>query len=225
MAQIDKNTVEATNQLKNKYVFVHEKENAEKKILFVGNSITLHGVKEDIGWFNSWGMAASSEDNDYVHLVMKGLCDNSVTASYCICQVSSWESKYKTGCSLLENYENARKFDADIIIIRCIENCPWNDFDADTFEYEYKKLIEYLNPNKKAKVILTTSFWKHPGDDVIVKTGKDLDYPCIYLGNLGEDDTMKAIGLFDNSGIANHPGDKGMKTIADLLLEKINKII
>ena len=26
---------------------------------------------------------------------------------------------------LLENYENAREFDADIIIMRCIENCPW----------------------------------------------------------------------------------------------------
>lgn len=43
--------------------------------------------------FNSCCMAASNEDNDYVHLVMKELCDNVVTASYCICQVSVWESK------------------------------------------------------------------------------------------------------------------------------------
>ncbi len=225
MAQIDKNTVEAQNQLKNEYVFIHEKENAEIKILFVGNSITLHGVKEEIGWFNSWGMAASSEDNDYVHLVMKWLRDNGITASYCICQVSNWEAEYRTGHSLLGNYEKAREFDADIIVMRCIENCPWNDFDADAFEPEYKKLIEYFNPNKKAKVILTTSFWKHPGDDVIMKTGKDLCYPCVYLGNLGEDETMKAIGLFDCSGVADHPGDKGMKIIADMLTEKIGTII
>lgn len=36
---------------------------------------------------------------------------------------------------------------------------------------------------------------------------------------------MKAIGEFDNSGIKNYPGDKGMKNIADLLIEEIYKII
>ena len=225
MAQIDKNTVEATNQLQTKSVQIHEKENSQVKILFVGNSITLHGVKEDIGWFNSWGMAASSEETDYVHLVMKGLSDSGISASYGICQVAGWELKYKIGESLLERYENARSFDADIIIMRCVENCPCQDFEADIFEREYKKLIGYLNPNQKARVVLTTSFWKHPGDDVIIKTGKELDFPCVYLGNLGEDDTMKAIGLFENSGVANHPGDKGMKMIADGILETVRTIL
>ena len=73
MTQIDKNTVEAINQLKNKFVFLNEKDNADVRIMFVGNSITLHGVKEDIGWHNSWGMAASSEENDYVHRIVKQL--------------------------------------------------------------------------------------------------------------------------------------------------------
>lgn len=85
-------------------------------------------------------------------------------------------------------------------------------------------MIDYLNPNKKAKVILTTGFWKHPGDNVIIKIGKDFDYPCIYLGDLGEDDSMKAIGLFEHSGVDNHPGDLGMKTIADRLLDEIYRL-
>ncbi len=224
MAQIEKNTVEAKNQLKSQFVFINKKENADKKILFVGNSITMHGIKEDIGWHNAWGMAASAEENDYVHIVMKKLEDSGVNASYCICQVSVWETKYKTGSQMLDTYEKAREFDADIIVMRCIENCPFNDFDTNAFESEYKSLIDYLNPNKKAKVILTTSFWKHPGDDVIIKAGNDLNYPCVYLGNLGEDDSMKAIGLFENSGVANHPGDLGMKTIANLLLDEINRL-
>ena len=30
---------------------------AKKKILIVGNSITWHAPKEEIGWFGNWGMA------------------------------------------------------------------------------------------------------------------------------------------------------------------------
>lgn len=38
------------------------------KILFVGNSITRHGVCRELGWEHEAGMAASSEENDYIHL-------------------------------------------------------------------------------------------------------------------------------------------------------------
>ena len=99
------------------------------------------------------------------------------------------------------------------------------NFDKDTFYREYQNLIDYLNPAGKAKIILTTGFWKHPGDDTIIRIAKEREYPYIYLGELGEDDKMKAIGIFEHTGIANHPGDLGMKHIAELIWEKIKEVI
>ena len=41
------------------------------RVLFVGNSITLHSPRPQIGWTSNWGMAASARDKDYVHLLQK----------------------------------------------------------------------------------------------------------------------------------------------------------
>ena len=39
------------------------------RILFLGNSLTLHGPKPEIEWTGNWGMAASAQDKDFVHLL------------------------------------------------------------------------------------------------------------------------------------------------------------
>ncbi len=59
MNQIDKNTVSAKNQTQQKVFFTHS-DNGGVKILFVGNLITFHDIREDTGWFHLWGMAASA---------------------------------------------------------------------------------------------------------------------------------------------------------------------
>ena len=68
---IDKNTVPSENQLgKCKPVFFHGCANGTR-VLFVGNSITKHAPKEEIGWFGDWGMAASEAENDYAHIIAR----------------------------------------------------------------------------------------------------------------------------------------------------------
>lgn len=222
MRQIEKNTVSAKNQLRgNGCVRFFNSDGKGKRVLFVGNSITWHAYKADIGWYGDYGMAASSEEKDYVHIFMKNINEKYPNSAFCIAQVAEWERLYKQGETVLESYAEARDFGADLIVMRFIENCPCDNFDEEKFVCEYKKLIEYLNKDKEAEIIITTGFWRHPGDDAIRRVAKETGNALVELGDLGESDEMKAIGLFEHEGVANHPGDKGMAAIAERIFKRI----
>jgi len=195
------------------------------RILFAGNSITLHGVLTEIGWNVEWGMAASAKEKDYVHRIMSAVRKEQPDAAFCICQVAEWECKYQNGALTNALYEQARNFEADVIVMRFIENCPAKEFDKTVFKNELGKLLDYLNGTGKAKIIMTTGFWRHPGDEAIVEYAKEKNLPLVELGDLGDDDAMKALGLFEHNGIANHPGDLGMEKIAERIFEVIKRYL
>ena len=214
--QMAKNTVSAKGQLaESEYVKFDNPDGTGVRILFAGNSITLHGVRPEIGWHHAWGMAASAKEADYVHRVSRAVREKDPNAAFCICQVANWEREYLNGSRTLHLYEAARAFEADIIILRCIENCPAEAFDGEVFQKELDSLLRYLSNQKTPHVLVTTGFWHHPGDDALRAYAQANGYPCILLGDLGDDDAMKAIGLFAHEGVANHPGDLGMQRISE----------
>ena len=224
MVSFKKNTVPAEEQLEhNEYISYVNSNGCGKRVMFVGNSITRHGIKEDIGWHIDCGMAASCLEKDYVHIMMEKFNQMNPDAAHCICQCADWEREYWNGEVLLKKYSEARDFEADIIIMRIIENCPWNTFDAPVFKREYDRLISYLDKTGKAKIILTTGFWRHARDEVIKEYAKEKGYPLVELGDLGDNDAYKAIGLFEHSGVANHPNDLGMEKIAIRILQHMMK--
>lgn len=214
--QMAKNTVDSKAQLKESDLVKFEHlEHGGTRIMFVGNSITLHGVRPEIGWHHAFGMAASAREKDYVHRVEEAILREVPDAAFCICQVADWERQYKHGSNTHPLYEAARTFGADVIVIRCIENCPAEAFDNDVFQRELDALIRYLDQQRGAHVVVTTGFWHHPGDGALRSYAEKHGFPCVPLGDLGEDDSMKALGLFAHEGVANHPGDLGMQKIAE----------
>ena len=113
--ELEKNTVKAENQLKDTEIIrFFNLSGKGKKILLVGNSITLHGAAPQIGWNGEWGMAAASPDKDYAHLLMAACPDS----PFCICQVAAWEKDYKDGRHHFPGFSSAKTFGADILVSR-----------------------------------------------------------------------------------------------------------
>ncbi len=225
-SELSKNTVSAKGQLQeNEFVTFENAGNTGLRVLFLGNSITRHGPKADIDWYHDHGMAASEKEKDYVHLLMTRIQKHDPNAVFCICQGAAWERNYQNGSEVYDLFTPARDFGADIIVMRLTENSPYQAFDGDIFARELSAFLSYLDPAGKAKRLYTTAFWRHPADAATRALAKKENAPLVELSDLGEMPEMKALGLFEHRGVANHPGDVGMAHIAARIGEKLDEML
>lgn len=222
MDAIKENTVAAENQIKKEQmVFYVGDPTAKCRIAVVGNSITRHGIKEEIGWNRLCGMAASDEDHDYVHRLYQKMKEAGKEAYVMGNQLSYWEHHYQE--NILENYGDIRDFDADYFIFRLGENIG-QDFYMPQLD-EYIDEMTRTLVTEKTQVILTTCFWKNPPvDEAIRKVAEKRGFPLVELGDLGDLPEMKAYGLFASKGVAAHPGDLGMEHIAERIFSCIQSL-
>ena len=217
MVDIKNNTVDASNQMVNvsSIVSFMGDKNASLKILVVGNSITRHGPKTEIGWERDWGMAASAPEKDYVHLLYAKLCAAGVDPHMMIRQASGWEIGLLNE-DILDKFEDERAFDADIVVYRLGENVKKDTKYA--FREKLEAFIAHIAP--RGKVIFTTCFWKNEiVDDGIRDLAAKRGEVCVDICCESEEQT--AIGLFAHKGVAMHPGDKGMEMIAERVARAI----
>lgn len=220
--QLDKNTVAASGQLGDtELVRFYNLAGTGKRILLVGNSITLHGEAPQIGWNGEWGMAASCREKDYAHRLMAAFPDS----AFCICQVAAWEADYPRGSRYLKDFSPAREFAPQVIVCRFLENCPKKEMDPAVLRKSIVELLQFLDPEGQAQCLFTSSFWQHPGDPIMQELSREQNAPWVYLGDLGQDPAMRADGLFDHKGVAHHPGDLGMAVIAERIQAALETLL
>ncbi|MBO7187274.1 MAG: hypothetical protein J6V68_02650 [Clostridia bacterium] len=218
-SDIEKNDVPAVNQT-NEKVHITTVKNPKLKVLIMGNSITLHEKAPHIGWNLNCGMAASAPENDYVHVILKNLTEKYGQISSCVVNVADFERNYFDE-STYYLYEMAKDFSADLVIYRFGENVKRDRFDEFPLAPYLEKFFNHFAHNTK-KVIVTDTFWAHEYICSSIKTAcEKIGAEFVSLSDLGNKDENKAIGLFENQGVARHPGDLGMKRIAERILEKI----
>ena len=215
------NTVKATGQLESTQYVNFTYRGGDKKVLFVGNSITRHGIAHHLGWHWDWGMAASAMEKDYVHQTVRMLEEKGLKVDYAVAQAAVWETRFDEDLvPLNEYYTPARDFCADIVIIRIGENMKKSVLEQGKPYFD--NMIRFFVSNPEAKVIVTDSFWPHKIRDPFIKEICDeRGYTFCKLSDMGEDESNMAIGLFEHKGVAAHPGDLGMERIAKRLCDLI----
>ncbi|MBB5038921.1 SGNH/GDSL hydrolase family protein [Prosthecobacter dejongeii] len=198
------------------------------KVLFLGNSITKHGPKADIDWTGNWGMAATSEANDYVHQVIVGLRQRQGSAPEMLVKNIADFERSHVGYDLDGKLAEAFAFKADLIILAIGENVPAlkTDEAKAAFKTETLKLLQKLQGTHKPTILVRSSFWANTvKDQILQECCETVGGIFVNISALGKDESNygRAERPYKNSGVANHPGDKGMKAIAEALLAALPK--
>lgn len=224
MKDLQENIVPSENQNKTDYF---SEGNGGLKILFVGNSISRHAPKPDMGWYGDWGMAASEAEKDYLHLIVAKIKEKyDPNVSFSIAQVANFERTFFE-MNAAEHYKEAIDFKADIIVMffganvkkeyDTMENPPVKFGDA----YENLRNL-FVGGRDNVFVMHSQGFYIRPVlDEEKRAAAKRLGDPFIELGDIQTRE--------DTHGRFNHPSDKGMQEIADLfwsvLEEEVKKRI
>ena len=210
------------------------------RILFLGNSITLHGVHVPYGWLNYCGMAASMPEKDYAHVLVAALEARtgghlrlSPTASAdgaaggepanIVNLADIFERRY------LSNYSNAPlqpqiAWKADIVVLQCGENVVRDTFDPAAFKQSLGALLTALQAAGNPQVFITSQILGGGGALDEIKRQVCAEDPThrayVDLSSFHQDPTNFASAEPYYTGIiVGHPGDKGMGRIAAALLE------
>ena len=189
-------------------------------VLILGNSITYSSSNPTVGWLGNWGMAASKEEFDFVHLLTKKFLEKNSSCTVTAKYIGTFEVNYATYDfdTELKSYKDKKP---DLIILRIGENVKQPTVDSLLLEKRYVDLINYFKANNpNIRFFAAGSFWGNPVVDRIMARHSEF----VSLGNLLRDPTNAAWGLFTDPGVASHPSDKGMKEIAELMWPGILKL-
>jgi hypothetical protein len=199
------------------------------RILFLGNSITACPPT----W---WGLSASAAAKDYAHLSAAAIDAKSggrLTMIPTTAPTTSPDGSVDVGPSNVINiadvfergyasYHAAKiskqiAWKADIVVLQFGENIPMATFNASVFKNSLKSLVADLKASSDPHIFMPSYILgANPTVDAI-KRGVCAEDPThrvfVDLSSVSKDSS--------NMGAYGHPGDKGMRLIADMLFKAI----
>lgn len=200
-----------------------------KRILFLGNSLTLHG--QTSYWWGTWGMAASEKNKDYVHVFRELLNKKGISSSIEAFNYYLWEVQANDRAetfSLLTQYMGKHP---DLVVLQLGENIQ----DIGTLYNDFKELILYIrNQLDDVEIVLIGNFWASDEiesikEDIAAETGvryvsvKDLWNDEKYMCGIGTKvySDNGEWHIVEHGGVARHPGDIGHRELAVRLLKAV----
>jgi hypothetical protein len=180
------------------------------RIVFIGNSLTLVPASPEQDWPESKGMAASSPDKDYAHIV----------ASHFRAELSA------SNFADLERHPAAstpriREFTGSInsgtwVVIELGDNAAPGG--SDEFTTAYRALLTAASAG--AKLSCVSTWWQDDAKDAMIRSECEAQGgKFVYIGDIYP--TRLDTGTFSHPGINNHPHDWSMNEIAIRVIKSL----
>ena len=196
------------------------------KILFLGNSITLHPPAPDIGWTNNWGMAASEEAKDYVHRLTSLITGYTGTVpGIMVRNIADFERNYAT-YDVEANMAEMFAFAPDLVVLAIGENVSAlsTEEQKTQFKAAVMRIFNGVLTQSQPIIAVRSCFWADAAKDLALsQVCQQAGGLFVDIGALGADESNYARSerTFSNSGVGAHPGDKGMAEIASAIYQTI----
>lgn len=222
MKDLQENIVPATEQNAANF-YVHTPNAKGKRFLFVGNSITKHGIKPSIGWTRDCGMAASAPGKDYVHLLELKILQKIPDACFAILQVAEYERTFlqQTPAQLYAAAPQVKSYAPDVAIFFFGANVP-KEYDTmehpeKSFGQAWEDLRRYLDTGHTTFLHAQGFYIRPVLDAEKAQIAEKYREPLIPM----EDIRIRE----DTHGLFNHPNDFGMQCIADRFYTYLEPIL
>jgi len=202
------------------------------KMMVVGNSLTHHSPNsgaDGLSWDGDWGMAASTQANDYVHRLQSMLQADQVGTPLGLEIGHIADERYTMtgtgeGCMNLSGAPTLTASNADLMFFQLGENYI-GPLTWETFGQNYKTTIqEVAAGGNNPKLFIVGPWWENRYTDksrYIQRVAYELGATYVRIddiskipANLGENEPYAAPSWRSN-GVGTHPGDTGMARIAE----------
>lgn len=201
------------------------------KVMILGNSITSHAPKADIGWLDNWGMAASSRERDFAHLLLDNIAvyNHGRKAEAVIQNIAAFEKEYST-CDIKAVLAAYAGFKPDIIVLAIGENIPHPDTPdkREALKKALADLMGELKNNGNPAIFIRSCFYADPvKDGILLEISERFNASFVDISALCRDENnfARSERAFVNKFVAAHPGDRGMKAIASAVWKKITETL
>lgn len=180
---------------------------ASTSLVVIGNSLTMHPPRPDIGWLNDWGMASSTRQADFAHVSAAAL-----GLPLEVHNISGLETSPDAYVPHIPDVTGSITA-TTAVVIELGDNVQPENLPA--WGPAYAELLK-VAARGNALLCLST-WWSDPRKDIVIKAQCEASGGTyVYIGDILTDPQNRDLidgPQFTDPGVQAHPHDWGMRRI------------